>query len=143
MAIFDFLSGLIAPVTDLVGKIVTKDEDKMRIQAAILEVQTKSAEKYLDYEAKILDLQAATIQAETKSESWLTQSWRPITMLVFVGLVSWSYIGRTFGAPVPDLPPQMWSLIELGLGGYVIGRSAEKIVPTVIDAMKKKDNATP
>ncbi len=30
----------------------------------------------------------------------------------------------------------MNTIVELGLGGYVIGRSVEKIVPGVADALK-------
>ena len=25
-----------------------------------------------------------------------------------------------------DIPPDMWDLLKIGLGGYVVGRSAEK-----------------
>jgi hypothetical protein len=31
---------------------------------------------------------------------------------------------------------KLWSIVELGLGGYVIGRSAEKIVPAAAAALK-------
>jgi len=31
----------------------------------------------------------------------------------------------------------MWSIVELGLGGYMIGRSAEKVLPSVVEAVKK------
>jgi hypothetical protein len=33
---------------------------------------------------------------------------------------------------------KLWSIVELGLGGYVIGRTAEKIVPQVVGALKGK-----
>jgi hypothetical protein len=33
---------------------------------------------------------------------------------------------------------KLWDIVELGIGGYVIGRSAEKIVPSIADAMRKK-----
>jgi hypothetical protein len=32
---------------------------------------------------------------------------------------------------------KLWSIVELGLGGYVIGRSVEKIVPAIAGALKK------
>lgn len=137
--IFDFLTNLISPVTDLVGKIVTKDEDKLALKTQLTQVQVTFAEKVLEYEGKIQDLQSQIIIAETKSDSWLTKSWRPLTMLIFVCLILWSYIGKAIGANVPDLPPDLWMVIKIGLGGYVVGRSAEKLIPTVMNSMKQKD----
>ena len=74
------------------------------------------------------------IVAEAKSESWITRSWRPITMLTFVAilinnliLVPWA---ATFGLPAPTLevPEQLWGLLTVGLGGYIVSRGGEKIV---------------
>ena len=31
-------------------------------------------------------------------------------------------------APVLAIPPDMWDLLKIGLGGYVVGRSGEKMV---------------
>ncbi len=31
-----------------------------------------------------------------------------------------------FGSPMADIPPDMWDLLKLGVGGYVVGRSVEK-----------------
>jgi hypothetical protein len=32
---------------------------------------------------------------------------------------------------------KLWSIIEFGLGGYVVGRSVEKIAPSIASAMKR------
>lgn len=77
------------------------------------------------------------IKAEAGSEHWLAANWRPILMLTFGGLI----VARWFGWAAPNLSEaeylKLWSIVELGIGGYVIGRSAEKIVPTVAQAFKK------
>ena len=79
---------------------------------------------------------AEIIKAEVQSESWLAQSWRPILMLTFGALI----VARWFGWAAPDLSEaeylKLWSIVELGLGGYVIGRSVEKVVPGIADALK-------
>jgi hypothetical protein len=31
----------------------------------------------------------------------------------------------------------LWEIVRLGLGGYVVGRSAEKILPQVVSALKR------
>ena len=81
---------------------------------------------------------AEIVKAEAESENWLTASWRPITMLTFVTLI----VARWLGYSAPGITEgevlKLWDIVELGLGGYVIGRSAEKILPTVAEAMKRK-----
>ena len=32
---------------------------------------------------------------------------------------------------------KLWDIVQLGLGGYVIGRSAEKVLPVLVEAVKK------
>jgi len=82
--------------------------------------------------------QADIVKTEAASSHWLASSWRPITMLVFVGLI----VARWFGLAAPNLSEaeylKLWSIVELGLGGYVIGRSVERIVPSVAEAIKRK-----
>ena len=87
-----------------------------------------------DAESKIMEQKAKTIVAEASSEHWLASSWRPITMLVFVTIIANNYIIapylKSFGYEVPtlDIPPDMWGLLQLGIGGYIAGRSGEKMV---------------
>ena len=83
-------------------------------------------------EARMLESQAKVIVAEAKSEHWLVASWRPITMLSFVAIIVNNYIVapylQMFGVPfvVLDIPPDMWSLLQIGIGGYIASRGAEK-----------------
>ena len=80
---------------------------------------------------------ADIIKAEASSGNSLASSWRPITMLVFVGLIT----ARWFGWAAPELSEaeylKLWSIVEFGLGGYVVGRSVEKIAPTIADAIRR------
>jgi hypothetical protein len=80
---------------------------------------------------------ASIVKAEASSTNWLASSWRPVVMLTFAGLI----VARWFGWAAPNLSEaeylKLWSIVELGLGGYVIGRSAEKIIPGVAEALKK------
>ena len=81
--------------------------------------------------------QAAIVQAEAQSEHWLAACWRPIMMLTFGGLI----VARWLGWSAPNITEaevlKLWSIVELGLGGYVIGRSVEKVVPAIAGALKK------
>jgi hypothetical protein len=92
---------------------------------------------------QIISEQSAIIQAETKSESKLTQSWRPITMLCFVAIIVNNYIIYPYlslfwhAAPLLPLPTDLWDLLKIGIGGYVVGRSAEKISGPILDTISK------
>ena len=80
---------------------------------------------------------ADIIKTEAASEHWLASNWRPLTMLTFVVLI----VARWFGWAAPNLSEaeyiKLWSIVEFGLGGYVVGRSVEKIAPTVAGALRK------
>ena len=32
---------------------------------------------------------------------------------------------------------KLWNIVEIGLGGYVIGRSAEKTLPRIVEVLKR------
>lgn len=84
-----------------------------------------------------LTSRAGIVQAEAASDNWLASGWRPITMLTFTALI----VARWLGWSAPGISEaevlKLWDIVQLGLGGYVIGRSAEKIVPALADAIKK------
>ena len=83
--------------------------------------------------ARLTELQASVVVAELQSGAWLAQNWRPITMLTFVFIIANNYILYPYlslfwnVAPKLEIPPDMWGLLKIGLGGYVVGRSGEKI----------------
>ena len=88
----------------------------------------------LSADAEALQAQAGIVTAEAKGESWLQRNWRPLTMMVFVSIVFNNYIRAPYLQALTGwsvalvTPPDLWALIKLGLGGYVVGRSAEKCV---------------
>jgi hypothetical protein len=85
----------------------------------------------MDYEKQLLEAQSSIIKAETQSQSWIACNWRPITMLTFLVLV----VCDAFGWLPFRLAGEAWSLLQLGLGGYVVGRSVEKVAPAIANAI--------
>lgn len=81
--------------------------------------------------------QADIVKTEAASTHWLAANWRPLLMLVFGGLI----VARWFGWAAPNLTEaeylKLWGIVEFGLGGYVVGRSVEKIAPSIASAIKK------
>jgi len=138
MNIFSLISNIFKPAAELIDNLHTSDEERLIQKAAMLETQAKVMATALDYENEQLRIRQETINEEAKSEHWVTATWRPITMLTFVASIT----GYWFG--LVDVPPEavngMFTLVQIGIGGYTIGRSAEKVLPGIVKAMKTKEN---
>ena len=130
---------LLLPILGSIGGQVAKnlfpdpaDESKR------LEIEKSFAIETMRQAQAIEQAAADVVKAEAQSSHWLAANWRPVTMLVVVGLI----VARWFGWAAPNLAEdeylKLWDIVQLGLGGYVIGRSAEKIVPALTDAMRRK-----
>ncbi len=132
MNIFSFITGIIKPVTTLIDNLHTSDAERMQLQNEINKVIYQLQEKVLSYETRMMESQASIIAAEAKGSSWMQRNWRPIIMFMFGFIIAWNYIiSPMFGLLVLPLPDQIWTLIQIGLGGYIGGRSLEKIVPGI------------
>ena len=109
-------------------------EQKAQLEAGEQKFKESLTTSLIDYSKTILEQQASIVKAEAQSGSWLTRNWRPITMLTFVVIIANNYILYPYlslfwdKAPALPIPADMWSLLKIGLGGYVVGRSVEKAV---------------
>lgn len=101
------------------------------------EAEAKLNEILLNHENARMKAQRDVIVAEAKGESWLQRNWRPLTMLTFVAII----ISYAFGWTSPDLDKdivgKMFDIMQIGIGGYIIGRSAEKAAPSVAKLFNK------
>jgi len=135
MGLFSFIP-IIGNIVDDIFKVVDKstlDKDK----ALEIKSEIQKAVTQLDYAKYDNELQAKvkTVLAEEQGKSWLQRNWRPILMMLFGVIIANNYIiapyiQLLFGvnkAVMLQIPPDMWGLLKLGIGGYVVGRSAEKI----------------
>jgi len=125
MALFDILKGSIVKdagnaVSGIIDKIVTTDKERLALDKEIKDVINTFA-------GKMMDVQRDIVLAEVNGNT-LQRCWRPIIMLAFGFIVIYEYfISKVFNLPPANLPPNFWDLLEIGLGGFVIGRSVEKI----------------
>ena len=125
MDLTSILSGAVKPVTDLVDKLHTSEEEKAKINKSIFEMKNNLMQQLIKSKGEI-------IKAEAESEHFLTSTWRPITALVFVAIIANNYIIAPYMEAfmgtkiILKIPPQMWDLLKIMIGGYVVGRSAEK-----------------
>jgi len=127
------IGGIFKPAADLIDNLHTSDEERLKIKQAMFDVQMQAAMEVQKYESQLLKAKADIITAEAMGASWIQRSWRPITMLTFLGLV----VLDSFGVLPFRLADQAWTLLQIGLGGYVVGRSVEKVMPKVTENMSR------
>ena len=113
----DFLKGAF----NIIDKAVPDKDLAQQIKAQI-------AERSDNLQLETIKAQQAIIVAEAQNGSFLSQNWRPITMLVFVVLVSAHWLGFTPENIGEAEVLALLDIVQVGLGGYVIGRSGEKMV---------------
>jgi len=128
MGIFEFVSNIFKPAVDLVDELNTSEEERLELKKQILKIENDLQARLLEYETRLMEAQASIVRAEAQSQSWIARNWRPITMLTMLTLVVFGSLG-VFNVTLQD---EFWLLLQIGLGGYVIGRSAEKIVPQLM-----------
>lgn len=126
----NILGTVAGPVFDVIDQAVT-DKD----QAARLKAELKR--RLIDQQDAGLQARMKVVLAEATGESWLQRNWRPLLMIVIVAIVANNYLlapylGAMFGVGLQlALPEQLWDLMTMGVGGYIAGRSGEKIVGTL------------
>ena len=114
-------------------------EDKAKIKAKVLELENLA----MELNTKTMEYQQNVIIAEAKGGSWLQRNWRPGLMAIFGIIVANNYIIAPYIGLFTnehyklmlDIPPDLWGLLKLGVGGYIVGRSAEKVT----EKWKEKD----
>lgn len=130
------IAALIPAITGVIGKVVDKAiPDKTEANRLKAELSAQ----LIQLDSKELEAAQAIIVAEARGESAVQRNWRPHLMylimflLVFNGVVV--PIGNVmFSVQIPVLeawkaiPEQMWTLLTWGLGGYIAGRSGEKMI---------------
>ena len=116
--------GAVAPMVKTLFKTIDKTIDN---KAEAEKIKQNIQQQLLSGQLKEHEAQAAVITAEAKG-GFLQRNWRPILMLVFAGLV----VAHWFGYTAPDIPESvqnsLLNIVLVGMGGYIVGRSGEKIM---------------
>lgn len=128
-AIGSFFSNLFG----LIDGLHTSEEEKLAAQRDLLQTQTGLIGEWLEHERAMTEAKAKIIMAEAQGESWLQRNWRPLTMLALVGLIMGRWTGL-YDSGIPlELEQELFTLVQIGLGGYVVGRSAEKVTANLFN----------
>ncbi|BBM89349.1 hypothetical protein COTS27_01047 [Spirochaetota bacterium] len=134
MGFLALITGIFKPLTRLIDDLHLSKEEKERFKIQMAAIKLEHERKALHYDSILLREKASIIRAEAQGQSWLQRNWRPILMLGFGFIVLSNYAiapyARMVGLELPTLvlPPALLNLLTVGIGGYVVGRSAEKIL---------------
>lgn len=118
------LSQLAPSLFGLVDKFVPDNDAAAKIKAEI-------TTQMLDSTSELAKAGASVVTAEVQGESWLQRNWRPMLMIWFSILIG----GYWFGFVPVNMPIEVvesvMNLVTIGMSGYVIGRTGEKIAKTM------------
>jgi hypothetical protein len=119
-----FTGGLVKEVGNVIDKLFTSEEERLKAKNEIFKVLQEQ-------QLELQKLQTEIIVTEANG-NWLQRSWRPILMLAFGFIVIYvKFIAPLFSLPIPPLEDEFWNLLQLGIGGYVVGRSVEKVAKNI------------
>jgi hypothetical protein len=131
----------IAPLAKILFNTIDKAVPDKDLQAKLkADLQTQLIQSNTDE----LKAAARIIEAEAKA-GWFASSWRPLLMYVLIFVLVFNYIfapivkmltGIVVGF---ELPGDVWTLLNVGLGGYVVGRSVESVARTIASRPITKD----
>lgn len=129
MGVFDkILTNATKDVTQSIGQVidqvVTNDSERLQAKNELTKIVTNSLTDLAKEQKEVLVTEL--------NGNKLQRNWRPIVMLMFAFIVVYAkFIAPAFGLPNAELEPYFWNLLEIGLGGYVIGRTVEKVAGKV------------
>lgn len=135
MNLFTLIANIFKPAADLIDEIHTSDEERLNLKNQLKLIENELLAKVLNYEELLLKSKTQVITAEATGQSWTQRNWRPITMLTFLVLV----VFDSFGWLPNPLASEAWTLLQIGLGGYVAGRTAEKMTQQYIKKSSSND----
>ena len=117
--IWNLIGSIGGKVLDIVDDVV---EDKDEANQLKFEIQRQLIEN----KSSELEASAKIVLAEAQG-SWLQRNWRPLLMVTFTGLIVAHWFGLTAPNISESVQNSLLNIVMIGVGGYVVGRSGEKI----------------
>ena len=140
MNILSFLGSIFKPAADLVDNVHTSEEERKQLRNELAKIQSdvqlrvlEYQQQVLGYEKQLVDARSNVLKSDLEGKSWLQRNWRPILMLIIILIIANNYILFPYLSMWTDkvkvlaLPNGLYALLTAGVGGYIVGRSGEKI----------------
>ena len=121
------MKGVVGTVGKVIDRLTLPAREKKELEIGLLKL-------IQELERELTQAKAVTVQEEVKG-NWLQRSWRPLVMLTFASVI---LIGTFTSLPILAETSRFWDLLEIGLGGYVVGRSGEKMAEAIFKIKGKR-----
>lgn len=115
--------------------VLTKGLRKQSNKSFVSSLVRKQENKIIDEFNFFLNTKLKSLSPPTRKSkimSVLLESWRPVMMYVFMYIIAQYYILNPIAEffwpalKLKDLPPEMWTLLTVAVGGYITSRGVEK-----------------
>ena len=106
------MKGIVETVAGVIERLSISSTEKKRLKP---ELETLLVDRR-NWEH--LQVQSGVLRSEAQG-NWLQRSWRPVIMLAFAVVI---LAGMFTDLPLLEDTSRFWDLLEIGLGGYIVGR---------------------
>ena len=120
------VKGVVGAVSELIDRLTLPAREKKQLETDLLKV-------FVEWEQRVMAARSAVLAEEARG-NWLQRSWRPLVMLAFALIV---LVGTFTDLPILSDTSRFWDLLEIGIGGYVVGKSGEKIAKAIFKIKDK------
>ena len=125
---------IVDSVADGMDNLFTSDEERLVLKNALQKSMNDFKIQLEAENTKQMVEQRKVLLAEMNGENWLMRNWRPIAMLSFTFMLFNNYVlvpyGIAYGLGIPlvEIPDGVFTLLSLGMGGYMASLGAMKVV---------------
>lgn len=138
------IGSLIGTLSGGLDNLITSDEERLKVQVELDKLRNDLGKAVLEHEKVLIQAQRSIIEKELNSGSWIARNWRPLFATSLGLIVAYNYLFLPFAEflvtsfklnvwiPSKDeLPDNVWDLLKIALGGYILGRSSEKVAASL------------
>ncbi len=124
------IGNVVSGLFKLIDKQVENKDEANALKAQLEQILLSSDLKKFQTD---IEARAGIILAEAKGQSWMQRNWRPCLMMTIVLIIANNYLLFPYASmffpesvTILELPDALYNLMTVGVGGYIVGRSAEK-----------------
>jgi hypothetical protein len=127
---FAAIPAIIAAVSGILNRIIPDADKRMEVEGEIQRA-------LLANQSAIYDAMKEVMAADSASESMLTRNARPIVVMWCLVMITWVVVSPMFGlqvatiAAIKAVPSDLWNLVMVGIGGYILAKSVTDAVKAV------------
>ena len=132
MGFLAILPALLGAVGPILARVLPDEGQRLQVQ---LDLQ----KALIDQQGDLGRAMAEVMKADAGSQSPLARNARPITVLWALAMITWvGVVSPMIGlqvevvAALKGVPAELWSLLTVGIGAYMLARSVDKIVPQMV-----------